>query len=452
LQLLFERICHKHTQKKKMAAATVVNAQASVGSANLPLATGNATHAPVDVTADDVLTAAARIRPYVRRTPVMRSTSLETLGGYEALYFKVEAFQRSGSFKIRGATNAVCAFLESRPRNENNSAKFQLVTASSGNHGQGLARAAQFFPALCECHVVCPSTAPEIKVKGMTAFGAQMRRCDNSLAAREAATQSLLEALRAAHGAANVELIHPYDDPRVIAGQGTMALELLEDAAADHPRQQRLHFGSGGCAGAASQQQPVWTATSSLALLAAPSTSSPPLRNAGVPPPPPAAVRPMYLGALDAVIVPVGGGGMSSGVALAIKALSPTTLVIGAEPLLSADAAQSLRTGVRAAPLSTSTQSMADGLLTSLSPRTHTILSQHMDGIITVTEAEIARAMRLIYERLKVAVEPSAAVGVAAALFHRHTSPLLKHARRVGVILCGGNLDVDRIPEFLAKL
>jgi threonine dehydratase len=439
-----------------MAAATVVNAQANVGSADLPLATGNAaTHAPIDVTAEDVITAATRIRPYVRRTPVMRSTSLETLGGYEALYFKVEAFQRSGSFKIRGATNAVCAFLESRPRNENNSTKFQLVTASSGNHGQGLARAAQFFPALCECHVVCPSTAPEIKVKGMTAFGAQMRRSDNSLAAREAATQSLLEALRAAHGADNVELIHPYDDPRVIAGQGTMALELLEDAAADHPRQQRLHFGSGsgsGCARAASQPQPVWTATSSLALLAAPSTSSSSLRNAGVPPPPPIAVRPMYLGALDAVIVPVGGGGMSSGVALAIKALSPTTLVIGAEPLLSADAAQSLRTGVRAAPLATSTQSMADGLLTSLSPRTHNILSQHMDGIITVTEAEIARAMRLIYERLKVAVEPSAAVGVAAALFHRHTSPLLKHARRVGVILCGGNLDVDRIPEFLAKL
>jgi threonine dehydratase len=241
-----------------------------------------------------------------------------------------------------------------------------VVTHSSGNHAAALALAARTrgIPA----YVVMPTNAPEVKRQAVLAFGGRVTPCEPTLAAREKAAARLLEETGAT-------LVHPYDDPAVIAGQGTLALEFHEQVPG-----------------------------------------------------------------LDAIAVPVSGGGLISGVALTTAAVSPATEVLGAEPEQADDAFRSLRAGRLAPPGATST--VADGLRAALSERTFAIMARHVRGVITVSEDAIVQAMRLLWERLKVVVEPSGAVGLAAVL----KEPERFARRRVGVVLTGGNLDLDRLP------
>jgi threonine dehydratase len=302
--------------------------------------------------------AAQRIAPHAHRTPVMTSRTMDELSG-RSLFFKCETFQRVGAFKFRGACNAVT-------RLDDHVAARGVATHSSGNHAQALALAAKLrgIPA----HVVMPTSAPAIKREAVLGYGANVIPCEPTLAAREATAARVV----AETGAT---LIPPYDHPDVIAGQGTIALELLEDVPD-----------------------------------------------------------------LDAIVVPVGGGGMISGIALAARELAPRVRVIGAEPLGADDAARSKASG--ALIPQTGPKTIADGLLTSLGSLTWPVVRDVVDRIVTVDEDAIVAAMRLVYERMKLVIEPSAAVGVAVALHGLRDVD----AERVGVVLCGGNVDLDRLP------
>jgi threonine dehydratase len=306
----------------------------------------------------DVLAAAARIAPHARRTPVLRSRSLDALAGCE-LHFKCENLQRIGAFKFRGACNAIFALAE-------DVAARGILTQSSGNHGAAVALAARLrgVPAT----VVVPEGAPAVKLAGIAAHGARIVRCAPTMAAR-VATAAALQAESGAH------LVHPFDDSDVIAGQGTAALELLREA-----------------------------------------------------------------GALDALVTPVGGGGLLSGSALTARALHPEIAVLGAEPAGAADAEASLRAGHCITDMHART--VCDGLRGHLAPRTLALLQQHTDGILLVDDADTIAAMRLLWERLKLVVEPSAAVAFAAIL----RAPERFAGRRVGVVLSGGNVDLDVLP------
>lgn len=313
------------------------------------------------VTIDDVRAAADRIRPHVHRTPVMTSRRLDERAG-RRLLLKCENLQRVGAFKIRGAMNAVLQLSEE-------DAARGLVTHSSGNHAQALALAARTrgIPAT----IVMPTNAPRVKREAVEGYGATVVPCDPTLEARETTTAEIVVRTGAT-------LVHPYDDPRIIAGQGTMALELLEDA-----------------------------------------------------------------GPLDAVVVPVGGGGMAAGICVAVHGTAPEIRVVGAEPAGADDAARSLASG-RLVP-QTDPRTIADGLRTSLGRHTWPILRDRLAGIVTVDDAAIADAMRLTMEATKLVVEPSGAVGVAAVLAAT-LAEMLPRADRIGVILCGGNVDLDRLP------
>ncbi len=309
-------------------------------------------------TLEDVLAAAERMADEVHRTPVLSCASLDEIVGMR-LFFKCENLQRVGAFKFRGATNAV------RMLSDDDAAK-GVVTHSSGNHAQALALAARRrgVPAW----VVMPTNAPGIKRRAVEGYGATVVDCEPTLAAREAGAEQVV----AETGAT---FIHPYDDPRIIAGQGTAALELLDDV----------------------------------------------------------------LG-LDAVIAPVGGGGLMSGTCIAVHGLNPSVRLYGAEPENADDARQSLEAG-RLIPVGAA-NTIADGLRTSLSELTFEILKTHLDGLPTVTEDEIVNAMRHIWERMKIVVEPSAAVPLAAcARLHPELA-----GKRVGIILSGGNVDLDHLP------
>ncbi len=316
---------------------------------------------PAPVTIDDVRAAAERIRSHVHRTPVMTSRRLDERAG-RRLLLKCESLQRIGAFKIRGAMNAVLQLAEDE-------AARGVVTHSSGNHAQALALAARTrgIPAT----IVMPSNAPRVKREAVEGYGATVVPCTPTLEARETTTAEIADRTGAT-------LIHPYDDPRIIAGQGTMALELLEDA-----------------------------------------------------------------GPLDAIVVPVGGGGMASGICVAAAGVAPAVRVLGAEPAGADDAARSLAAG-RLIP-QTSPHTIADGLRTSLGRHTWPILRDHLAGIVTVDDAAIAGAMRLVMEAAKLVVEPSGAVGVAAVL-DAAFAEVLPDAEQIGVILCGGNVDLDRLP------
>jgi threonine dehydratase len=314
---------------------------------------------PYAVSVDDVRAARERIAPWARRTLLMRSESLDALAG-RPVHFKAEPFQRTGSFKFRGATNAVRSLDE-------DSASRGVATHSSGNHAQALALAARMrgIPA----HIVMPSNAPSVKRAAVEAYGGIVTLCEPTLAAREAGLAEVV----ARTGAV---AIPPFDHPMVIAGQGTIACEILED-----------------------------------------------------------------LPEVETIIAPVGGGGMIGGIAIATRALSPRTRVIAAEPAGAADAALSKRTGVRQPMVSP--QTVADGLRTSLGELTFPILRDLVDEVIVVEEHEIIAAMRLVWERLKVVIEPSAGVGVAAMLREE-----VRSRRDLGVtavVLCGGNVDVSAL-------
>jgi len=311
------------------------------------------------VSIDDVRAARQRIAPWVRRTPVMRSASLDALAG-RPLHFKAEPFQRTGSFKFRGATNAVRSL-------DDASAERGVATHSSGNHAQALALAARLrgIPA----HIVMPSNAPAVKRAAVESYGGIITLCDPTLAAREAGLADVV----ARTGAVPIP---PFDHPMVIAGQGTIACEILEDVPD-----------------------------------------------------------------VDTIVAPVGGGGMIGGIAIATRALSPRTRVIAAEPAGAADAALSKRTGLRQPMLSP--QTVADGLRTSLGELTFPIVRDLVDEVIVVEEHEIVAAMRLVWERLKVVIEPSAGVGVAAML--RDDVRRRSDLGTTAVVLCGGNVDVSAL-------
>lgn len=306
----------------------------------------------------DIRAAAARIAPHVHRTPVATCASIDTLSGC-ALHFKCEHLQMVGAFKARGAANAVYSLTDEE-------AGLGVCTHSSGNHAAALARAARLrgVPA----HIVMPSSAPPVKKAAVAGYGGLITECEPTLEARE---RTLAEVQRRT----GATFIHPYDDPRVIAGQGTAALELLEQAPG-----------------------------------------------------------------LDVVMAPVGGGGLASGTVLAVAALAPCTEVWGAEPAGADDAFRSLRDGRRHP--SVAPRTIADGLLTALSERTFRILRGGLSGILTADDEVIVRAMRLLWERAKLLVEPSAALPLAAVLAH----PDRFAGRRVGIILSGGNVDLDRLP------
>jgi len=300
----------------------------------------------------------ARIAPHVERTPVMSCRALDAAVGAR-LHFKCENFQEVGAFKARGAANAVFSLTEAE-------AARGVVTHSSGNHGAALAWAAarRGIPAW----IVMPESAPAIKQANVRGCGGLVRLCTPTLAAREAECA----AVQAETGAT---LVHPYNDWRVIAGQGTAALELLADVPD-----------------------------------------------------------------LDAVIAPVGGGGLLSGTAIAAKGLRPGIRVWGAEPKGADDAQRSLAAG-RIIPQD-NPRTIADGLLTSLGELTFAVISRAVDGIATATEEGIVRAMRLTWERMRIVVEASSSVPLACLA--ERTLDLA--GLRVGIILTGGNVDLDRLP------
>ncbi|MDG2517606.1 pyridoxal-phosphate dependent enzyme [Lysobacter soli] len=314
-------------------------------------------------TFEGVLAAAARIAPHAHATPVLRSRTLDALAGCE-LHLKAEHLQRAGAFKFRGACNAIWSLDEA-------TAARGVVTHSSGNHGAALALAARTRGVAC--HVVVPEGAVAAKLAAIEAYGATLHRCAPTIAAREARTAELQAQLGA-------ELVHPYADPRVIAGQGTAALELL-------------------CT---------------------------PER-------------------FDAIVVPVGGGGLASGTALSVAARSPGTRLYLAEPAGAAETFASLAKGERVTDFTPDT--VCDGLRGTLGEINFQMLRDHGAQVLTVEDADTVAAMRLFWQRTKQIVEPSSAVALAAVLKH---GPLFA-GQRVGVVLSGGNVDPDALPALFAR-
>jgi len=306
----------------------------------------------------DVGAAAERIRPFAHRTPVLTCSSLDAMVG-ASLFFKCENFQKVGAFKFRGACNAVFSLGEEEARRG-------VATHSSGNHAAALSLAARLrgVPA----HVVMPRTSRAVKRAAVAGYGGRIVLCEPTLAAREATLAEVV----ADTGAT---VVHPYNDARVIAGQGTAALELLEDVRG-----------------------------------------------------------------LDVVMTPVGGGGLLSGTAISVSSLSPATRVVAAEPEGADDAFRSLQEG-RIVP-SVNPQTVCDGLLTSLGTLTFAIIRERVAEIVTVSDAAVIKAMRHIWERMKIVIEPSAAVTLGALLEGR----LPVSGLRVGIILSGGNVDLSELP------
>lgn len=309
-------------------------------------------------TPDAVRNAAARIAAHARITPVMQSAALDALLG-ASLHFKCEHLQVSGAFKFRGACNAVWSL-------SGEEAAHGVVTHSSGNHGHALALAAATRGIAA--HVVVPEGAVRAKVEAIEAAGATLHRCAPTQAAREAVTAEV----QAATGAT---LVHPYADARVMAGQGTAALELLQQA-----------------------------------------------------------------GPLDALITPIGGGGLVSGCAIIGHALAPELRIFAAEPEGADDAAQSLARGERTAV--TSPDTICDGLRATIGEPNLAALRTHHVDVLTVGDTETIAAMRLLWQYLKQTVEPSSATVLAALLKHRERFA----GQRVGVVLTGGNVDLDALP------
>jgi threonine dehydratase len=299
-----------------------------------------------------------RIRDRIHRTPVLTSTTLDDQSGGK-LFFKCENLQKGGAFKARGATNAVFSLTDAE-------AGRGVATHSSGNHAAALSRAAKLrgIPA----YIVMPNNAPKAKRAAVERLGGKIVFCEPNIPAREAAAAKVI----AETGAT---LIHPFDDLRVMAGQGTATLELLEQAPD-----------------------------------------------------------------LDIIVAPVGGGGLISGTAVAATNLKPGIRVIGAEPAGADDASRSFKAG-KFIPL-TQANTIADGLRSSMSDRTFAEIRSHVSDIVTVTEDSIVAAMRAVWEVLKIVIEPSGAVPYAAIVENR----IDVRGKRVGIILTGGNLDLDRLP------
>jgi threonine dehydratase len=327
--------------------------------------TGTASPPLVDLQA--IREAARRLREIAMRTPLVPFAP-----GPPPVVLKAESLQAIGAFKIRGAYNAIAQLTpEERARG--------VVTHSSGNHAQGVARAARLLGV--HATIVMPRDAPAVKRSRVAADGAEIIDVEVESQAREQMADRLVEER-------GLVLVPPYDDDRVIAGQGTVGLEIAEDVE-------------------------------NLAL----------------------------------VLVPIGGGGLASGVAAAVKGLRPFARVIGVEPELAADAAESLREGRRIAwDGALTARTIADGTRTrQIGERPFEHLSRLLDGVITVTEAEIAAGVRLAAERSRLVVEPSGALSIAAAEYHREELGLRGPAGTIVAVVSGGNVDPDRYRELLAS-
>lgn len=313
-------------------------------------------------TIEDVRAAAERIAPYAHKTPVLTSATIDRMVG-ASLYFKCESFQRVGAFKFRGASNAVWSLSDDEARGG-------VATHSSGNHAQALALAAWMrgIPAT----IVMPSNSPEVKQAAVREYGAKIVLCKPTIADREATLQRVV-AETGAH------FVHPYDDVRVIAGQATATLELLQEVPD-----------------------------------------------------------------LDAVVMPVGGGGLIAGSTIVTQAHSQRLKLIGAEPEGADDAARSVEEGE--VTLVDKPESIADGLLAPVSERTFNAIRKHVDRIVTVDDALITYALRLMFMRMKLVVEPSGAVGLAAMVSGKATD--LTH-RKVGIIITGGNIDPRALATYV---
>lgn len=309
-------------------------------------------------TYDDVLAAHARIAPYIHRTPVLTSSYLNDLTGAE-LFFKCENFQKAGAFKVRGACNAVFGLSDDM-------AAKGVCTHSSGNHALSLSYAAgrRGIP----CNVVMPRTAPQAKKDAVRGYGGVITECEPSTSSREA----VFAEVQARTGG---EFVHPYNDPRVIAGQATCSRELLDQVEG-----------------------------------------------------------------LDAIIAPIGGGGMISGTCLTVSNIAPGVDVFAAEPKNADDAYRSFKAGHIIAD--DAPETVADGLKVPLKDLTWHFVQNHVTDIFTATEDEIIEAMKLTWKRMKIVMEPSCAVPLATILKHKDAF----RGRRVGVIITGGNVDLDHLP------
>ncbi|MFN7268586.1 MAG: beta-hydroxyaspartate dehydratase BhcB [Cereibacter sp.] len=309
-------------------------------------------------TYDDVVAAHARITPHIHRTPVLTSSFLNALTG-ASLFFKCENFQKAGAFKVRGASNAVFGLSDA-------DAARGVATHSSGNHALSLSCAAgrRGIP----CAVVMPRTAPQAKKDAVRGYGGTITECEPSTTSRE----EVFARVQAQTGA---DFVHPYNDPRVIAGQATCSRELMEQ-----------------------------------------------------------------VDGLDQVIAPIGGGGMISGTCLTLSAIAPQVEIYAAEPEQADDALRSLRAGHIIADDAPDT--VADGLKVPLKDLTWHFVKSRVTDILTASEQEIIDAMRLTWARMKIVIEPSCAVPLATIL----KNPETFRGRRVGVIITGGNVDLDKLP------
>jgi len=310
----------------------------------------------------------ARIASRIHRTPILTSSSLDALAGAR-FFFKCENLQKTGSFKIRGAANAILSLSDQQ-------AARGIVTQSSGNHGAAVASAAAWrgVPA----YIVMPENAPKVKIQAIETYGGKITFCEPKVSSRKE-TCDRVQAETGAH------LVHPYDDDRIIAGQATAAKEFLEE-----------------------------------------------------------------MPDLDAIFAPVSGGGLLSGTCLGAKGIRRDIRIIGCEPARADDAYRSLTTGTLQSQDSSDT--IADGLRASLSPRTFAILRQHVQRILLVTEEEIIATARLVWERMKIIVEPSSSVALAPLLKPGVVKSLNLPPRpdgrplKLGVIFSGGNVDLNALP------
>lgn len=309
-------------------------------------------------TKTDIEQAAARIAPFIHKTPVLTSSTLDKISG-ATLFFKCENFQKVGAFKFRGAANAVSLI------KEDNKVK-AVATHSSGNHAQALALAARMNGL--KAYIVMPENAATVKKNAVLDYGAEVIPCKPTLQAREATLRQVVQETGAT-------FVHPFNDYRIISGQATAAKEFIEEVSG-----------------------------------------------------------------LDWILVPVGGGGLLSGTALATHYFSRKTKVGAGEPEVVNDAFLSLREG-KIVTLDNQT-SVADGLLTSLGPKTFAIIEKYVEKILTVSEAEIVSAMNLVWERMKIIIEPSGAVPLAALLKNK----TYFRGQNVGIIFSGGNVDITRLP------
>jgi len=309
---------------------------------------------------DDVRTAAERIRGVGHRTPILTSKTLDQMAGRK-LFFKCENFQKVGAFKFRGGWNAVSMLSDKE-------AERGVCTHSSGNHAQAVAYSAQKrgIPA----YIVMPNNSPDVKLNAVKGYGANVTLCEPTLEARRTTLEGIAEDTGAA-------VIHPFNNANVIAGQGTAALELIED-----------------------------------------------------------------VGELDAMIAPIGGGGLMSGTCITTRSLLPDAKLFGAEPKGADDAYRSLKEG-KLLPQE-DPRTICDGLLTSMGENTWNILKDHLDAIYTVSDEDVVQSMRLIWERMKIIIEPSCATPVAVVMSSEFKQ--LENIEKVGIILTGGNVDLAKLP------